>query len=171
MHGADRSHSSVPEQTSNNGPLMHGGRPFAWRGDIYLAHWIYFARGEERMAISAIDEAAGLVRLAHVLSPLPPVVKAAQRTRGHQAAVRAESLSYVKGSTFTREKNWGLVEDRGELLLYHVLLPCTVVLAFDLSVGNVTTVNDTARVVGRACYSDAAEVIAEATGARLALLF
>lgn len=154
----------VPERCS-------GGRPFAWRGNIYLAHWIYFARGEERMAISAIDEAAGLVRLAHVLSPLARAVEAAQRTKGHQAAVRAASLSYVAGSTYTREKNWGLVADRGELVLYHVLLPCTVVLAFDLSDGNATAVNNTARVVGRACYTGAAEVIARATGARLATLF
>ncbi len=145
------------------------GRPFAWRGDIYLAHWIYFARGEERMAISTIDETAGLVRLAHVLSPLPPAVEAAQQTKGHQAAVRATSLSYVTGSTYTREKNWGLVEDNGELLSFHVLLPCTVVLAFDLSDGNVTAVNDTAQVVCCACYSDTAEAIAEATGAQLAL--
>ncbi len=144
-------------------------RPFAWRGDLYLAHWIYFAPGEERYAISALDEAAGVVRLVHVLSPLSPAVAAAQLPRGLRARVKAESLSSVGRATFTREKNWGLVEDRGELLVFHVMLPCTVVLAFDLSDGNATAVNDTARVASRACFADAAEAIAKATGACLDL--
>lgn len=79
-------------------------RPFAWRGQLWLAHWIIFAPGEERMAISAVDEATGLVRLVHVLSPLPARVEAAQHVDGNAGAEEAESLSAVQGSSFAREK-------------------------------------------------------------------
>ena len=79
-------------------------RPFAWRGQLWLAHWIIFAPGEERMAISAVDEATGLVRLVHVLSPLPARVEAAQHVDGSTGAEEAESLSAVQGSSFAREK-------------------------------------------------------------------
>ncbi len=145
-------------------------RPFAWRGGVYLAHWIIFAPGEERMAISALDEAAGRVRLAHVLSPLPAAAEAAQRPDGRAAAAAAESLSAVAGSSFTREKNWGLAEDGGALLVFHALLPCTVTLAFELGSGdgNASAVNagGAAQVASRACYTDAAEATLAATGAR-----
>ena len=78
-----------------------------WRNSVYLAHWIYYGRGQERMAVSALDEAAGLVRLVHVLSPLPPAVAALRRASGQAAAAHAASLSDVEGSTWEREKNWG----------------------------------------------------------------
>jgi len=145
-------------------------RPFAWRGGVYLAHWIIFAPGEERMAISALDEGAGRVRLAHVLSPLPAAAEAAQRADGRAAAAAAESLSAVAGSSFTREKNWGLAEDGGALLVFHALLPCTVTLAFELGGGDgnasAADAGGAARVASRACYTDAAEATLAATGAR-----
>ena len=56
------------------------------------------------MAVSAVDEASGRVRLAHVLSPLPPRVEAAQHVEGRSGAEEAESLSAVQGSSFAREK-------------------------------------------------------------------
>ncbi|KAK9834907.1 hypothetical protein WJX81_007705 [Elliptochloris bilobata] len=139
-------------------------RPFVWRDAVYLAHWIYYGRGEERMAISAPYERTGRVRLAHVLSPLPPAVAAAARTRHQAANARAESLSAVRGSTWAREKNWGLVEDRGALLVFHVLLPCTVVLALGDLAGNSTAVGASARVASRACFVGGAAAAAEATG-------
>ena len=118
------------------------------------------------MAVSALDEEAGLVRLLHVLSPLPPAVAAARLAGRHAPVPKAESLSSVAGSTFAREKNWGLVEDGGELLLFYTLLPCTVVLAHDLSLGNATAVAATARTESRACFGGAAAAIARHTGAR-----
>ena len=138
-------------------------RPFVWRDSVYLAHWIYYARGEERMAISALDEPAGLVRLVHVLNPLPPAVAALRRARGQAAASHAESLSAVQGSTWEREKNWGLLEDRGQLVAFHALLPCTMALTFDLP-GNATAVGDSARMASRACHAGSAAAALEATG-------
>ena len=93
-----------------------------WRNSVYLAHWIYYGRGQERMAISALDERAGLVRLVHVLSPLPPATTALKRAPRQAARAHAESLSAVKGSTWEREKNWGRVEDRGQLVMCTILL-------------------------------------------------
>lgn len=119
------------------------------------------------MAISAFDEPAGLVRLVHALSPLPPAVAARKRPGGQATAAQAESLSAVKGSTWQREKNWGLLEDRGELLAFHALLPCTVALTFNRS-GGATAVGASARPAGRACFAGAAGAIAQATGARCA---
>ena len=135
-----------------------------WRDRVFLAHWIYYGRGQERMAISVLDAHAGLVRLVHVLSPLPPALAALRRAPGQAAGAHAESLSAIKGSTWEREKNWGLVEDRGQLVAFHALLPCTVALAFDLS-GNATAVGGSAHVASRACYSAWAASALEATGA------
>ena len=135
-----------------------------WRDGVYLAHWIYYGRGEERMAISALDEPAALVRLVHVLSPLPREVAALRRAAGQAAAADAESLSAVAGSTWEREKNWGLVEDRGQLLAFHTLLPCTVALTFGQA-SDATDVGASARVASRACYTDLAAAALEATGA------
>ncbi len=118
------------------------------------------------MAISALDEEAGLVRLLHVLSPLPPAVAAARLTGRHAPVPKAESLSSVAGSTFAREKNWGLLEDGGELLLFYTLLPCTVVLSYDLTLGNATALAATARAESRACFGGAAAAIARHTGAQ-----
>ena len=117
------------------------------------------------MAISALDEPARLVRLVHVLSPLPPAVAALKRAPRQAVAARAESLSAVQRSTWQREKNWGLLEDAGQLLAFHALLPCTVALAFNMS-GNATAVGESARLAGRACFAGAAGAIAQATGAR-----
>ena len=139
-------------------------RPFVWRDSVYLAHWIYYGRGQERMAISALDEPAGVVRLVHVLSPLPPAVAALKRAPGQAAEAHAESLSAVKGSTWEREKNWGLVEDRGQLVAFHTLLPCTVALTFKMS-GDTTAVGGSAHVASRACYAGWAAAAVEATGA------
>ena len=58
------------------------------------------------------------------------------------------------------------MEDRGELLVFHALLPCTVVLAFDLDGGNATALGRSARVNTRACFAGAAHGTAKATGAR-----
>ena len=142
----------------NAGPLSGAAIP-SWRTGFIMGG------GEERMAISALDELAGLVRLVHVLSPLPPAVAALKRAPGQSAEAHAESLSAVKGSTWEREKNWGLVEDRGQLVAFHALLPCTVALTFNLS-GNATDVRGSARLASRACYAGAAGAIARATGAR-----
>ncbi|KAK9841053.1 hypothetical protein WJX81_008184 [Elliptochloris bilobata] len=139
-------------------------RPFAWKGQVWLAHWIIFAPGEERMAISSLDETTGDVHLAHVLSPIPGPVEVAQRVDGRSGAEEAESLSAVEGSSFAREKNWGLAEDRSELLVFHALLPCTVVLAFDLNGANVSAPGPSAHVASRTCFAGAAAAAATATG-------
>lgn len=139
-------------------------RPFVWRDSVFLAHWIYYGRGQERMALSALDEPAGLVRLVHVLSPLPPAIAALRHAAGQAAEDQGESLSAVKGSTWEREKNWGLLEDRGQLVAFHALLPCTVALTFNLS-GNTTAVGGSAHVANRACYTGWAAAALEATGA------
>lgn len=68
-------------------------------------------------------------------------------------------------------RNWGLVEDRSELLVFHALLPCTVVLAFDLDGGNASAPGASAHVATRACFAGAAHGTAKATGARRAACF
>ena len=143
---------------------LFAGRPFVWGDEIFLAHWMSHARGVERMAISAVDEAAGLVRLVHVLGPLPREAAPAQRgaRQGHDS-LRACLTSLVRGSTDTGSKDWGLVADHGQLLAFPALLPCTVVLAFGAA-------DASARVASRACFADAAEAIKQATGAHSARL-
>ena len=60
------------------------------------------------------------------------------------------------------------MEDRSELLVFHALLPCTVVLAFELDGGNASAPGASAHVATRACFAGAAHGTAKATGARRA---
>ena len=59
---------------------------------------------------------------------------------------------------FKREKNWGFVDEEGALVIYYALLPCTVVLEFDMGQP------DGAVLRSRACYDDQAAVIQQQTG-------
>lgn len=153
---------ALRERLRADGPAAPCGRPFAWKGTLYLAHWVAFAFPTERMAISSVDEAGGAVRLEHLLSPLPPAVAEAQYTRG-QRRTEAERRAAAADPASVREKNWGFAADAERLLVFHALLPCTVVLAFDLRAGALQA-GASARVESRACFSGAAAATALATG-------
>jgi len=146
-----------------------GSRPFAWRGAVHLAHRVRLAPGEERMAISSIDEAGTSVHLEHVLSPLPALEAAAEvlRHATGQAGEQAAPLPTEAGPAHARGGGWGLFEDRGRLLMYQAFLPCTVAVQIILEDADGPRSGSSARVVGGACVADAAASIAAATGARL----
>ncbi len=154
---------ALRERLRADGPAAPCGRPFAWKGTLYLAHWVAFAFPTERMAISSIDEAGGAVRLEHILSPLPAAVAEAQYARGQQRT-EAERRAAAADPASVREKNWGFAADRERLLVFHALLPCTVVLAFDLGRAGALHAGAGARVESRACFSGAAAATALATG-------
>ncbi len=59
---------------------------------------------------------------------------------------------------FKREKNWGFVEEEGALMVYYALLPCTVVLEYDMGQP------DGVILRSRACYDDQAAIIQQQTG-------
>lgn len=59
---------------------------------------------------------------------------------------------------FKREKNWGFVEEDGALMIYYALLPCTVVLEFDMGQPDGVVLRS------RACYTGQATVIEQQTG-------
>ena len=61
---------------------------------------------------------------------------------------------------FKREKNWGFVEEEGALMIYYALLPCTVVMEFDMQQP------DGVLMRSRACYGDQAAAIEQQTGAQ-----
>lgn len=52
-------------------------RPFVWRNEVYLGHWIAYMPGEERMAISRLDREEGAVKLVHRFTSLSDEVEAA----------------------------------------------------------------------------------------------
>ena len=45
-------------------------RPFVWRNEVYLGHWIGFLPAQERMAIARLDLDAGVVQYVHRFSYL-----------------------------------------------------------------------------------------------------
>ena len=53
-------------------------RPFIWRGEVWLGHWIGFLPAQERMALARLDMAAGVVKFEYRFSHLPEEVEAAQ---------------------------------------------------------------------------------------------
>ncbi len=59
---------------------------------------------------------------------------------------------------FKREKNWGFVEEGGDLMIYYALLPCTVVLQFDMGQPDGVVMH------ARACYDAQAATIQQQTG-------
>ena len=63
-----------------------------------------------------------------------------------------------KGPGFKREKNWGFVEEGGDLMIYYALLPCTVVLQFDMGQPDGVVMR------ARTCYDAQAAAIQEQTG-------
>ena len=74
------------------------------------------------------------------------------------ASLRVGAFQPKKESAakFKREKNWGFVEEEGALMIYYALLPCTVVLEFDLGQPDGVVMRS------RACYADQATVIGAA---------
>ncbi len=76
------------------------------------------------------------------------------------ASLRVGAFQPKKESAakFKREKNWGFVEEEGALMIYYALLPCTVVLEFDLGQPDGVVMRS------RACYADQATVIEQQTG-------
>ena len=54
-------------------------RPFIWRGEVWLGHWIGFLPAQERMALARLDMDAGVVKFEYRFSRLPEEVEAAQR--------------------------------------------------------------------------------------------
>ena len=134
-------------------------RPFAWKGEVYLGHWIGFRPAQERMALAVLDEEAGLVRFVHRFSHLPAEVEGAQYPSGATPAAKAESASAEAGVEFKREKNWGFVAEGERLLVFYALLPCTVVLEFDAGAP------DGVRLADRACFASSAPATLQETGA------
>ena len=53
-------------------------RPFIWRGEVWLGHWIGFLPAQERMALARLDMDAGVVNYEYRFSHLPEEVEAAQ---------------------------------------------------------------------------------------------
>ncbi len=143
--------------------LPNGGRrarrPFIWKGDVYLGHWIGFRPAQERMALAVLDEEAGLVRYVHRFSHLSGAIEAAAHADGVAPAAKAESASVERGVDFKREKNWGFVAEGERLLIFYALLPCTVVLEFDAGAA------DGVRLAHRACFAHGAAATLEHTGA------
>lgn len=48
-----------------------------WKGEVYLGHWIGYMPGEERMAISKLDQRRGSVELLHRFTTLSSCTEAA----------------------------------------------------------------------------------------------
>ena len=69
-----------------------------------------------------------------------------------------KSRSKDEAQGFKREKNWGFVDEEGALMIYYALLPCTVVLEFDMGQP------DGVMLRSRACYDDQAADIQQQTG-------
>ena len=55
---------------------MH--RPFIWKNEVYLGHWIGFLPAQERMAVARLDMEAGVVRYMYRFSHLPDDIERAQ---------------------------------------------------------------------------------------------
>ena len=141
--------------------LLRGARPrrpFAWKGEVYLGHWIGFRPAQERMALAVLDEEAGLVRFVRRFSHLPADVEGAQYPSGATPAAKAESASAEAGVEFKREKNWGFVAEGERLLIFYALLPCTVVLEYDAGAP------DGVRLADRACFASSAPATLQETG-------
>lgn len=58
--------------------LMCSVRPFVWKGEVYLGHWIGFLPAQERMALAKLDLDSGVVKYVHRFSHLPEEIEAAQ---------------------------------------------------------------------------------------------
>lgn len=94
-------------------------------------------------------------------------VNASQEVEQSSAMLRVgafKSGSKDEAQGFKREKNWGFVDEEGALMIYYALLPCTVVLEFDMGQP------DGAILRSRACYDDQAADIEQQTGRASTLL-
>lgn len=115
------------------------------------------------MAIAKLDMEAGIVRYVHRFSHLSDEIENAQHPdmpdKQSGASLRVGSFQGKKDKKgFKREKNWGFVEEEGALMVYYALLPCTVVLEFDMGQP------DGVILRSRACYDNQAAIILQQTG-------
>ncbi|BDA41016.1 hypothetical protein COCOBI_01-6710 [Coccomyxa sp. Obi] len=113
-------------------------RPFLWRNELYVGHWIAYMPGQERMAISKVDLQNGVMRLVHRFSTLSSCTENSlmpnQGVKQPGVLTLLDILSMGqarKKEEFRREKNWGFWEDNGKLYILYGILPCTVVLEFN----------------------------------------
>jgi len=129
-----------------------------------LGHWIGFLPAQERMAIARLDADAGIVRYVYRFSHLSDDIETAQHPdiaidKQSGASLRVGPFTKKEKSGFKREKNWGFVEEDGALMIYYALLPCTVVLEFDMGQP------DGVLFRSRTCYDEQAAIIKQQTGA------
>ena len=139
-------------------------RPFIWKNEVYLGHWIGFLPAQERMAIARLDMDAGIVRYEYRFSQLSDEIESAQHPdlasdKQAGASLRVGAFKKNEKPGIKREKNWGFVEEDGALMIYYALLPCTVVLEFDMGQP------DGVLLRSRTCYDEQAAVIQQQTGA------
>jgi hypothetical protein len=134
-------------------------RPFIWKGEVYLGHWIGFLPAQERMSISRMDLENNTVHFLHRFSSLSPAVEEAPRSFVVEKARGLFPTSAAKQKEgFKREKNWGFVDEGGKLLIFYALLPCLVVVEF------APDTPDGVRMHSRYCYEPQAAAIEAATG-------
>eukprot|EP00884_Botryococcus_braunii_P008167 jgi/Botrbrau1/17351/Bobra.0015s0095.1 len=136
-------------------------RPFMWKGEVHLGHWIGFLPAQERMSISRADLATNTVHFIHRFTNLSSLIEESPRgfvVEKARGALISRSMMEPHVPKFKREKNWGFVDDGGRLLIFYSLLPCLVVLEFEPSLP------DGARLHSRYCYEAQASSIAHATG-------
>lgn len=75
------------------------GRPFMWRGEVYLGHWVAYAPAQERMAVSRLHMQSGRVSLVHRFSTVSAEIEAALTL---SAADKAGCLLRGRSSTMPR---------------------------------------------------------------------
>ncbi len=116
------------------------------------------------MAIAHLDSDAGIVRYVYRFSHLSDEIESAQHpdlanNKQSGASLRVGPFQKSEKPGFKREKNWGFVEEHGALMIYYALLPCTVVLEFDMGQP------DGVLLRSRICYDEQAAIIQDQTGA------
>lgn len=132
---------------------------------MYLGHWIGFLPAQERMALARLDTDAGVVEYVYRFSQLSDEIESAQHPdlandKQSGASLRVGPFMKKEKPGFKREKNWGFVEEDGALMIYYALLPCTVVLEFDMGQP------DGVLLRSRTCYDEQAAIIQQQTGAQ-----
>ena len=116
------------------------------------------------MALARLDINAGIVRYVYRFSHLSDEIESAQHPdlankKQSGASLRVGPFQKSEKLGFKREKNWGFVEEDGALMIYYALLPCTVVLEFDMGQP------DGVLLRSRICYDEQAAIIEDQTGA------
>ena len=82
-------------------------RPFVWKGEVHLGHWISFRPAQERMAIASLDGDAHLVRFVHHFNPPRAAIEAAAHIDGLRPAAKAKSASAEQGDSSSTKRTGG----------------------------------------------------------------